>query len=153
MRPNRIVLLVIASVVGLFVGLWLHESDEEKVRAAVDAIVEGANQGPFELTRALEKHAIEDVTVTVTDLPAPLVGRGAIVAAASGRGVPGGKLSFRTQKVDVVVEGSSARVNADLVATLQLGLRGMSRTRSGVALFEKVDGRFLMVSAEAGSER
>jgi len=151
MSPRRIALLVVGLVVAVMVGFWLHHSDEEQVREAADAIVEGANQGPFELTRALSEYATEGVSVTVSDLPEPLLSRGAIVAAAS-RPVAGGKLSFRMQTVQISVEGSNARLNAEFAATLQLGLRGLTRKRSGVALFQKIDGRFLLVSAEIGGE-
>src|SRR5688572_20273829 len=153
MSPWRIGLLVVGLVVASVVGLWLHQSDEEEVLEAAEAIVEGANQGPFELGRALDEHATEGVSVTVADLPEPLVGRAAVVAAAS-RPVAGGRqLSFGMQAVEVAVEGSNARLNAELVATLQLGLRGLTRKRSGVAVFEKRDGRFRLVSVEVGGER
>jgi hypothetical protein len=153
MAPRRIGLLVVGLVAALSIGLWLHRSDEEQVRQAADAIVAAANQDSVELARALDEHASEDVSVTVSDLPEPLVGRNAIVAAAARTAVAGRKLSFRLQAVEITVQGSNARLNAQFVASLQLGLRGVSRTRSGVALFEKIDGRFRLVSAEVGGER
>ena len=153
MTPRRIGLAVAAVVVAILLGVWLHRSDEERVRDAADAIVKGANLGPVELQQALEEHATENVTITVADLPEPLVGRGAIVAAASRTTATGQKLSFRIQHVEVSVQGGNARINADFVATLQLGLRGLSRSRSGVGLFQKIDGRFQLVSAEIGGER
>ncbi len=153
MSPRRIALLVVGLVVAIAIGLWLRTSDEERVRKAADAIVQAANQDPVELTRALEQHATDTVSVTVSDLPAPLVGRGAIVAAAGRTMASGRKLSFRMQGVKITVEGSNARLNAELVATMQLGLRSMSRKRSGVALFQKIDGQFRLVSAEVGGEQ
>lgn len=153
MSTRRIALIVVGLVVALVVGLWLHRSDEEKVRDAAEAIVKGANADTLELTRALEQHATPEVTVSVSDLPEPLVGRAALVAAAGRTPVTGRKLSFRMQTVEITVEGSNARLNATFVATLQLGLRGISRERSGVALFQKLDGRFQLVSAEIGAER
>ncbi|MDF3065138.1 MAG: hypothetical protein K0R38_739 [Polyangiaceae bacterium] len=153
MTPRRIAIVVAAVLAALAVGVWLYQSDEERVRDAADAITRGANLGPLELTRALEEHAVENVTISVSDLPEPLQGRGAIVAAASRTAAAGRKLSFRMQRVEVSVEGSHARLNAEFVATLQLGLRGLSQSRSGVALFQKIDGRFRLVSAEVGSER
>jgi hypothetical protein len=153
MTPRRIALAVGALLVAVVLGVWLHRSDEERVRAAADAIVEAANQGPVELTRALDEHATENVSVMVSDLPEPLVGRAAIVAAASRTAAMGRKLSFRLQRVEISVEGSNARLSADFVATMQLGLRGLSRSRSGAALFQKIDGRFQLVSAEVGGER
>jgi hypothetical protein len=153
MSPRRVALLVVGLVSALLIGLWLHRSDEEQVREVADAIVEAANQDLVALGRALDEHATEEVSVTVSDLPEPLVGRGAIVAAAARLSVGGRRLSFRMQSVEISVEGANARLNAQFVATLQLGLRGMSRTRSGVALFQKIDGRFRLVSAEVGGER
>jgi len=153
MTPRRIGLVVAAVVVAVVIGLWLHRSDEERVRGVADAIVEAANLGPVELTRALDEHATENVSVTVADLPGPLVGRAALVAAASRTAALGRKLSFRLDRVDISVEGSNARLTADFVATMQLGLRGLSRSRSGVALFQKSEGRFRLVSAEVGEER
>jgi hypothetical protein len=153
MTPRRIALAVGALLVAVVLGVWLHRSDEERVRAAADAIVEAANQGPVELTRALDEHATENVSVMVSDLPEPLVGRAAIVAAASRTAAMGRKLSFRLQRVEISVEGSNARLSADFVATMQLGLRGLSRSRSGAALFQKIDGRYQLVSAEVGGER
>lgn len=153
MSTRRIGLLVIGLVAAVAIGLWLHRSDEEQVRDAAEAIVKAANQDSVELTRALETHAAEDVSLTVSDLPEPLVGRSALVAAAARTPVAGRKLSFRMQSVEISVEGSNARLNADFVATLQLGLRGVSRARRGVAVFQKIGGRFRLMSAEIGEER
>jgi hypothetical protein len=153
MSTRRVVVLVVGLVTALLIGLWLHRSDEERVRDAADAIVKAANQDSVELTRALEEHAADDVSVTVSDLPEPLVGRAALVAAAARTPVSGSKLSFRMQAVEISVEGSNARLNADFVATLQLGLRGLSRTRRGVAVFQKINGRFRLMSVEIGEER
>lgn len=153
MSPRRIALLAVALAVALVLGLWLHRSDEEQVREVADAIVAAANQDLVELSRALDEHAVEEVSVTVSDLPEPLVGRAALVAAAGRSAAGGRKLEFRLQRVEVTVEGTNARLTADFVAALNLGLRGISRTRSGVALFQKIDGRFRLVSAEVGGER
>ena len=153
LASKRIRLLVIALVAALALGLLLYPSDEKRVREAAEAIVEGANQDAVELTRALDRYAVEDVSVTIADLPEPLQGRGALVAAASKSRFEGRKLRFRMETVEISVEGSRARLNADLVASLQLGLREMKQARHGVAMFEKIDGRFQLVSAEVGSER
>lgn len=153
MSSKRMRLLVIGLVAALALGLLLYPSDEKKVREAAEAIVEGANQGPVELARALEQYAVEDVSVTVADLPDTLEGRAALVAAASRAQVGGRKLRFRMETVEVSVEGSHARLNADMVASLQLGLRDMRQARHGVAMFQKLDGRFQLVSAEVGKER
>lgn len=153
MSKRQIGLLVVGLVAAISIGLWLHRSDEELVRYAAEAIVAAANQDSVELTRALDEHATDEVSVTVADLPEPLVGRSALVAAAARTPVSGRKLSFRMHAVQVSVEGANARLNAEFVATLRLGLHGLSRTRSGVALFQKIDGRFRLVSADIGGER
>lgn len=150
---RRIALIVGAAAIALIVGVWLYPSDKQKVREAADAIVAAANQDTVELSRALDLYAIEDVTITVSDLPEPLVGRTAVVAAAGRTAASGNKLSFRLQGVQISVQGTNARLSAEFVATLHLGLRGISRTRSGAALFQKIDGRFRLVSAEIGAER
>jgi hypothetical protein len=153
MSAKRVRLLLIGLVAALALGLLLYPSDEKKVREAAEAIVEAANQGPVELTRALEQYAVPEVVVTVSDLPEPLEGRAALVGAASRAQVGGRQLRFRMETVEISVEGSHARVNADMVASLQLGLRNMRQARHGVAMFQKIDGRFQLVSAEVGSER
>src|SRR5688572_15677723 len=124
MSVRRMGLLVIAVIAALSGALWLHRSDEELVREAAEAIVAAANQDPVELERALEQHASDEVSVTVSDLPEPLVGRAALVSAAARTPIGGRKLSFRMEAVDVSVEGNNARLNANFVATLRLGLRG-----------------------------
>jgi hypothetical protein len=146
-------LAAIGLVALLALVLLLYPSDEKKVRAAADAIVAAANQDAVELTRALEEHAVEHVTVLVSDLPEPLEGRGALVRAAERSRIAGRRLRFRMEAVEINVQGNHARLNADLVASLQLGLREMRQARQGVALFEKIDGRFRLVSAEVGAER
>ena len=153
MSAKRVRLLVIAAVAALALGLLLYPSDEKKVREAAEAIIKAANQDPVELSRALERYAVEDVSVTISDLGEPLQGRGALMAAASRAQVNGKKLRFRMETVEISVEGSHARLNADMVASLQLGLREMKQARHGVAMFQKIDGRFQLVSAEVGAER
>lgn len=153
MTAKRIRLLVIGAVVVLAAGLLLYPSDEKKVREAVEAIVEGANQDHMALGQALVDYAVDDVTVTISDLPQPLVGREAIVGAATQTEIGGRKLRFRMQAVEISVEGSNARVNAELVASLSLGIRQLSQARSGVAILQKIDGRFRLVSIEVGNER
>lgn len=153
MSPKRVRLAVIGLVAALGLGLLLYPSDEKKVREAAEAIVDAANQDPVELGRALEQHAVDGVVVAVADLPEPLEGRAALVGAVSRAQVAGRKLRFRMETVEISVEGSRARLNADMVASVQLGLRDMRQARHGVAMFQKIDGRFQLVSAEVGSER
>jgi hypothetical protein len=153
LASKHVRLVVIGLVAVLALGLLLYPSDEKRVREAADAIVAAANQDATELHRALERHAVEDVSVTISDLPEPLQGRASLVAAAEHARVNGRKLRFRMEAVEINVEGNHARVNAELVASLQLGLRELRQARHGVAMFEKIDGRFQLVSAEVGSER
>ena len=153
MTAKRIRLLVIGLVVALAAGLLLYPSDEKRVREVMEAIVEGANQDQMALGRALLEHAVDDVTVNITDLPRPLVGREDIVGAAGRTEIEGRKLRFRMQAVEVSVEGSNARVNAELVASLSLGIRQLSQARSGVDILQKIDGRFKLVSIDVGAER
>lgn len=154
MSAKRIRLLVIGLVVAVAAGLLLYPSDEKKVRAVMEAIVEGANQDQMALGQALVEHAVDDVTVSISDLlPQPLVGREAIVGAATRSEIAGRKLRFRMQAVEISVEGGNARVNAELVASLSLGIRQLSQARSGVAILQKIDGRFKLVSIDVGAER
>lgn len=150
---KRVRLLLIGAAAAVALALLLYPSDEKRVREAADAIVSAANQDELELARALEQHAVADVSVLLSDFAEPLQGRAALVAAAARARAGGRKLRFRMETVEISVEGSNARLNADLVASLQLGLREMRQARHGVAVFQKIDGRFQLVSAEVGAER
>jgi hypothetical protein len=145
--------LAIAAVALAALGLVLWPSDEKRVREAAEAIVNAANQDEVELGKALDQYAVEEVSVTLSDWPEPLEGRAALVSAAARARVGGQKLRFRMEAIEINVEGGHARLNAELVASLQLGLREMKQARHGVAMFQKIDGRFQLVSAEVGSER
>lgn len=153
MLSKRARLAVIGAAAALALGLLLYPSDEKRVREAAEAILEAAGQGEQELGRALEQHAVEDVSVSISDWGEPLQGRAALVAASARARVNGQKLRFRMDAVEINVEGKRARLNAEVVASLRLGLREMRQARHGVALFEKHDGRFQLVSAEVGAER
>ncbi|HEY6077392.1 MAG TPA: nuclear transport factor 2 family protein [Polyangiaceae bacterium] len=150
-RNVRLGLIALAVLAAL--GLLLYPTDEKRVREAAEALIAAANESEVDLAAALEKHAVADVSVSISDYPEALQGRAALVRAAARARVGGQKLRFRMETVEISVEGSHARLNADLVASLQLGLREMKQARHGVALFQKLDGRFQLVSAEVGSER
>jgi len=150
-KPFRLALLAVAVAIALL--LLFYPTDEKRVREVAEELVAAANESEGALSIALQKHASPNVTVLITDLREPLEGQGALVAAAARTRVMGKKLRFRMEQVEVSVEGNHARLNADLVASLQLGLREHRQARRSTVLFEKVEGRFLFMSAEVGSER
>lgn len=140
-----------ALLVGVAAVLW-YPTDEKRVKEAAEAIADGANAGPRELARALEAHAVPDVRLSVADLPIAISGRDAIVELVSQARETGQKLHLRVEAVEVTLEGNRARLNADLVAT-QAEVPELRVPRHSVALFEKRDGKFRLVSAEIGAER
>jgi hypothetical protein len=147
-RPLRLVLFAIAALLALV--LLLYPTDESRVREAADALLNGANQGDAALAAALQQYAVPRVSVTVAELAEPLEGRDALLGAVTSARAFGQKLRFRADAVDITVEGKRARVNADLVAALE---QATIAPRHAVALFEKHDGRFQLVSAEIGPTR
>lgn len=147
-KPLRLVIIAIPALVALV--LLLYPTDENRVREAADALLDGANQGDAALAAALRKYAAPQVSVTVAELSEPLQGREALMAAVAQARAFGQKPRFRADAVDVTVEGNRARVNADLVAALE---QATIAPRHAVALFEKHDGRFQLVSAEIGATR
>jgi hypothetical protein len=142
--------LAVALVVAF---VLLYPSDEKRVREAAEAIVAAANDSEAALGLALAEHASPEVTLSVSDLSEPLEGQAAILAAHSRARVMGRRLQFRMQQVEISVQGSSARLNADVVAVLRLGLREQREARRASANFEKSGGKFLLVSAEVGREQ
>jgi hypothetical protein len=147
----RWALIGLAVAVGL--GLVLWPSDEKRVREAAEAIVNAANRDEVELAKALDEYAVEDVSISLSDWPEPLEGRAAIVRAAATARAGGRKVRFRMEAVEIALEADHARVNAELVASFSLGLRELKQARHGAAMFQKLDGRFRLVSAEVGNER
>jgi hypothetical protein len=143
--------VLIALPVGVMAVLW-YPTDEKRVKEAAEAIADGANAGPRELARALEQYAVADVRLSVADLPIEISGREAIVELVSQATETGRKLHLRVEAVEVTLEGNHARLNADLVAT-QAEVPELRVPRHSVALFEKRNGHFRLVSAEIGSER
>jgi SnoaL-like protein len=143
----------IALVVAVALGIVLYPTDEKRVRAAAEAIVSAANGSSSELGQALDTYAVPDVSIDAAELAAPLSGRDAIVAAVAIASRAGHNLRFRVEGVDVTLDGNRARVTADLITTLRAEVPELRRPRHSVALFEKRNGTFRLVSAEIGAER
>jgi hypothetical protein len=134
-------------------GVMFYPTDEKRVREAADAIVSGANGSSAELARALDEYATPNVSIDAAELAEPLRGREAIVSAVAQATQLGANLRFRVEGVEVTLEGKRARVTADLITTLRAEVPELRRPRHSVALFEKQNGRFRLVSAEIGTER
>jgi hypothetical protein len=149
-QPARLSLLGIAAALAL--GVVFYPTDEKRVRHAAEALLAGANDSPAALAQALDQFAVPNVTVNVDELPAPLVGRAALVEAARQASQLGSKLHLRVDAVEVTVEGEHARLNADLAAS-QAEVPELRRPRHSVLLFERRAGSFRLVSAEIGAER
>jgi SnoaL-like domain len=146
-------LWLIALMAGVVVIALLYPTDEKRVRAAAAAIIAAANEGDAALSRALQIHATPNVSVNVSDLPEPLRGREALVAAARQARLREPSLHFQLDALEVTVEGKRARLAADVITTLRPEVPELRRPRPSVALFEERDGAFQLVSAEVGSER
>lgn len=147
-KPARLVIIAVAASLALV--LLLYPTDESRVRESAEALLEAANQGDAALASALQRHAVPQVSVSISELSEPLQGREALSAALARARAFGQKPRFRADAVDVTVEGNRARVNADLVAALE---QATIAPRHAVAVFEKHDGRFQLVSAEIGATR
>lgn len=154
MRPKATLQLTLASL-GILVtlGLWLWPTDEKRVKEAAEALVAAANGGGPELSRSLETYAAPEVSITVSDLPEPLVGRAAVLAAIKQASMLGQKLHLQAESLEVTLEGKHGRVNADLITSQRPELPELRRPRHSVALFEKSGDHFRLVSAEIGPER
>jgi hypothetical protein len=147
-KPLRLAAILIAAALALLV--LVYPTDEKRVREAADALLNGANQGDAALASALAVYAVPHVSVSVAELSTPLEGHEALQSAVTRARAFGQKLRFRADAVEITVEGNRARVNADLVAALE---QATIAPRHAVALFEKHDGRFQLVSAEIGATR
>lgn len=154
MRPKALLKLTLASVgvLATLVMLWMP-SDEKRVKEAAEALVAAANSGGPELSRALETYATPEVSLSVSELPEPVVGRAAVLAAVRQASSLGQKLHLQVESVEVTIEGKHARLNADLITTQRPELPELRRPRHSVALFEKSGDAFRLVSAEIGPER
>jgi hypothetical protein len=147
-KPLRLALILIPA--GLALLMLVYPTDEKRVREAADALLAGANQGDAALAAALRLYAVPQVSVSVAELAEPLQGREALLGAATQARAFGQKLSLRADAVEITVEGNRARVNADLVAAFE---QATIAPRHAVAMFEKHDGRFQLISAEIGAIR
>lgn len=134
-------------------GVWLYPTDEKRVKAAAESIVAAANEGPAELSAALDEHALPGVRISVSELAEPLEGRTAVVEALTQAKQLARGLHFRVESVQVTVEGNRARLTADLITALQPELPELRRPRHATALFEKRGGGFRLATADVGSER
>jgi hypothetical protein len=154
MHPKALLKLTLASVgvLATLVMLWVP-SDEKRVKEAAEALVAAANSGGPELSRALETYATPEVSLSVSELPEPVVGRAAVLAAVRQASSSGQKLHLQVESVEVTIEGKHARLNADLITSQRPELPELRRPRHSVALFEKSGDQFRLVSAEIGAER
>ena len=154
MRPKATLQLTLASM-GILatLGLMLFPTDEKRVKEAAEALVAAANRGGPELSNALETYAAPEVSFSVSELPEPLVGRAAVLAAVQQASALGQKLHLQVESVEVTIEGKRARLNADLITSQRPELPELRRPRHSVALFEKSGDKFRLVSAEIGAER
>src|SRR5215211_5850918 len=89
----------IGLVVTAALGVVFYPTDEKRVRDAAEAIVSGANAGSVELARALSEHATPNVSIDAAELPEPLRGREAIVAAVGQATQLGRDLRFRAEGI------------------------------------------------------
>jgi hypothetical protein len=154
MRPKALLKLTLASLGVLATLVMLRmPSDEKRVKEAAEALVAAANSGGPELSRALETYAAPEVSFSVSELPEPVVGRAAVLAAVGQATASGQKLHLQVESVEVTIEGKHARLNADLITSQRPELPELRRPRHSVALFEKSGDVFRLVSAEIGSER
>jgi hypothetical protein len=134
-------------------GVVFYPTDEKRVKEAAEALIAAANADDAQLSRALETYATPEVSISVAELPDPVTGRDAVLAAVRAARGLGQKLHFTVEAVEVSVEGKHARLNADLITSVRPELPELRRPRHSVALFEKSGDHFRLVSAEIGSER
>jgi hypothetical protein len=144
-------LITVGAVATLLV--LFYPTDEKRVKEAAAALVAAANADEAQLSRALHTYAIADVSISVAELPEPVTGRDAVLAAVRAATGLGQKLRFTVEAVEVSVEGKHARLNADLITSVRPELPELRRPRHAVGLFEKVGDQFRLVSAEIGAER
>ncbi len=150
-RTRRLSLVVGVVALGLLV--LLYPTDEKRVREVAESLLAAANESEGALSVALQQHATPQLSLLISDLPEALEGHSAVLSALGRAQVMGRRLRFRMEQVEVSVEGNHARLTADVVASLQLGLREHRQARRATALFEKVAGRFVLASVEVGRQR
>ncbi len=147
----RLTLVGLSAVATL--GVLFYPTDEKRVKEAAEAIATAANGDTAQLSRALETYASPDVSITVADLPGPVIGRAALMAAVRQASAAGQKAQFHFEAIEVSIEGNHARINADLIMSVRPEVPELRRPRHSVALFEKSGDHYRLVSAEIGSER
>jgi ketosteroid isomerase-like protein len=133
-------------------GVVFYPTDEKRVKQAAEALIAAVNADDAQLSRALQTYATAEVSISVAELPDPVTGRDAVLAAVRAAHGLGQKLHFTVEAVEVSVEGKHARLNADLITSLRPELPELRRPRPSVALFEKSGDHFRLVSAEIGPE-
>ncbi len=133
-------------------AVLFYPTDEKRVKEAAEAIAQAANGDAAELSRALETYASPEVSVTVAELPSPVIGRAALIDLVGRAKTLGPKMHFQFEAIEVAVEGKHARINADLITSLRPEVPELRRPRHSVALFEKSGEKFRLVSAEIGAE-
>jgi len=150
---NSVRLVALGAALLLALAALFYPTDEKRVKEAAQALVTAANRGGVELQGALERYAEPEVSVSIAELSEPLVGREAIVAKVADVTSLGQRPSFRLEAVEVSLEGKRARLNADLLTTLQAEVPELRRPRHSVALFEKRGDVFRLRSVEIGRPR
>ncbi len=148
---TRLALLALAGL-GAATAL-AYPTDEKRVRKSADALIAAANVGDSALVQALEAYAVERVSVRVSELAEPLVGRAALVEAVREARKLEPQLHFQLDAVDVRVEGGRARLEADVVTSVRPEVPELRRPRRSSAVFEKRGDTFRLVTAEVGGER
>jgi hypothetical protein len=134
-------------------GVVFYPTDEKRVKEAAEALIAAANADDAQLARALRTYATAEVSINVAELPEPVTGRDAVLAAVRAARGFGQKLHFTVEAIEVSVEGKHARLNADLITSLRPEVPELRRPRPSVALFERFGDHFRLVSAEIGAER
>jgi hypothetical protein len=150
-KVPRFAALGIAAVVVL--GAMLYPTDERRVKAVAEKILDAANTSPDALGRVLDENASASLRVSVAELPESLVGKAALVGALRQAQDFGTKLHFRADAIEIEVEGNRARLTADLITMPGPEVPELRRPRHSVAVFERRGGRFRLLSAEVGAER
>lgn len=150
-RSTRFVVIALAALALLLV--LFYPTDEKRVERAATALLDAANAGPAALARALDEHASTNLRIDSPELGEPIVGRDAVLEAVARARSLGPNLRFRAEGVEISVEGSRARLTADLITTLRAEVPELRRPRHAAALFEQREGQFRLVSAEIGTPR
>jgi hypothetical protein len=150
-RLRSLVIVAVAALGALFV--LLYPTDEKRVRAAAEALVKAASGTDSELRAALNTYARPEVSLNVTELPEPIVGRQAVVEAVHAARALGGVPHVHLESVEVRIEGKTAKLRADVITSDRPEVPELRRPRHSVLMFRKTGDVFQLVSAEIGAER